>query len=479
MVRDTPSTIKETAALIQSRQLSPVELLTDSLERISKYEPVLNTFICVMADEAMEQAKLAEMAIMSGNYKGLLHGIPLSIKDIIAYADVPMTNGSRVAPDHMPPYHATVTRKLIDAGAVVVGKAHLFEYAFLAAHPHYGWTKNPWDIKRITGGSSSGSAAGVQAGFVLGSIGTDTGGSIRMPASLCGVVGLKPTFGRVSRYGVTPLSMTLDHVGPLARTCVDAAILLQTMAGYDPKDESSYQELSWKGNQFLQLDSLQGKKLGIPNGYYYENLDPDVRLVIQQALKVMESLGAELIPVDLDKLLESRTASRLILSSEAYRYHKKDLEGGRSGYGAKLRLSLEMMGRQYSVEDYHQALMLREKMKMRFHALFNQVDAIITPTMSAVALSKIAHDNALPFSQPNFTSIANYVGLPAITIPAGFSSDHLPIGLQLIGAPFDEGGILTIGHVYEKSVQWHSEIPDETSWVVQEESTTWPDGKSI
>jgi aspartyl-tRNA(Asn)/glutamyl-tRNA(Gln) amidotransferase subunit A len=456
-------TIGEAAGLLKSKQLSPVQLFHYCMNRINRFDEHMNTFITLMEDEALKQAEQAEREIMSGNYKGPLHGIPLSLKDIIAYAGFPMTNGSRVAPEFVPSVHATVSHKIIDAGAVVMGKAHLFEYAFRAPHPHYGWTKNPWDSERITGGSSSGSGAAVQAGFVLGSIGSDTGGSIRMPASLCGVVGLKPTYGRVSRYGVTPLSVTLDHVGTVTRTCEDAAILLQAIAGYDYKDEVSHNELCWNRSSFQKLESLKGKKLGIPMGYFYEDLEPDVEAAVSRALTLMEDMGAELVPVEWEKTQQARAANLLVLRSEAYAYHCQALAEQGEGYGPQLRLALEA-GRNDSAEAYRQAMKLRAEMKESIHSLFNQVDVLITPTMPIVAPQIECYANDEPFSFPNFTSIANLLGLPAVSIPVGFSTNRLPIGLQIIGPAFHEGEILSIGHFYEQIALWYKELPGENHW---------------
>jgi aspartyl-tRNA(Asn)/glutamyl-tRNA(Gln) amidotransferase subunit A len=458
-------TIAETAGLIKSKQLSPVELFSYFLTRIEKYEPVLNTFITVMADEAQKQAKQAEAEIMAGNYRGALHGIPISLKDIIAYADYPMTNGSRIAPDYTPLFNATVTDKLLDAGAVIMGKAHLNEYAFRAPHPYYGWTRNPWDLERIPGGSSSGSGSAVQGALVLASIGTDTGGSIRNPASYCGVVGLKPTYGLVSRHGVSPLSWTLDHIGPLTRTCEDAALLLQAMAGYDPKDDSSYNGPQWDLQSFEKVESLKGKKLGVPTTYFYDNLAPDVEAAVQQALNVLEEMGAEIVPVEIEAMDELIGAHRIILNSEAYAFHHQNLEENPGGYGPGLRLAFEM-GQYFPAEAYIQSQRLRTRMRDQFDTIFGKVDVLVTPTTPTVAKLIQQYEKDSTFLLQSMTSTANFLGLPALSVPCGFSSEGMPIGLQFMGRPFSEGEILSVGHCYEQYVSLHINMPNEEKWIV-------------
>ncbi|MDB5085962.1 MAG: Aspartyl/glutamyl-tRNA(Asn/Gln) amidotransferase subunit [Bacilli bacterium] len=457
-------TIAESAALIADKQLSPSELLDYFLHRIEKFESRLNTFITVMVDAARQHAKQAETEIMAGNYKGPLHGIPISLKDIIAYADYPMTNGSRIDPEFVPTTHATVTQKLIDAGAVIVGKAHLHEFAFRGPHPYYGWTRNPWNMDRVPGGSSSGSGSAVQAAFVLGSIGTDTGGSIRNPASFCGVTGLKPTYGRVSRNGVSPLSWSLDHVGPLTRTCEDAAILLQAIAGYDPKDESSYQQSQFDLQSFNKLESLQGKKLGVPSNYFYDNLAPDVEFAVSEALKEMERMGAEIIPIELEGMEELRIAHRIILNSEAYAFHQQNLEEKPEGYGPGLRLAFEM-GQYYSAASYVQAQRLRTLMRDRFKEIFAKVDVLVTPTNPTVAKLIQEHENDNVLFSTSFTALANFLGLPALSIPCGFSGEGMPVGLQIMGRPFAEGEVLSIGHCYQAQSDWHKRLPNEEIWI--------------
>lgn len=457
-------TIAEAAALIQSKQLSPVELFRYFMSRIETYESKLNTFITVMVDEAQKQARQAEAEIMAGNSRGPLHGIPISLKDIIAYAGYPMTNGSRIAPNYTPVFHATVTQKLVDAGAVIMGKAHLNEYAFKAPHPYYGWTRNPWDLDSIPGGSSSGSGSAVQAALVMASIGTDTGGSIRNPASYCGVVGLKPTYGRVSRYGVTPLSWTLDHIGPLTRTCEDAAIVLEAIAGYDSNDESSYNETVWNMQAFDKLESLNGKKIGIPSTYFYDDLAPDVEASVKQALHVMEQLGAELIPVEIESMEELIGAHRVILLTEAYAFHHHNLEQQAEGYGPKLRLSFEL-GQFFPAEAYIQAQRLRTGMRDQFNRIFEKVDVLVTPTTPTVAKKIDQFENENTLMLQSMTSTANFLGLPALSVPAGFSADGMPVGLQLMGRPYGEGDILSVGHCYEQAVSWHKELPEEEIWV--------------
>jgi aspartyl-tRNA(Asn)/glutamyl-tRNA(Gln) amidotransferase subunit A len=457
-------TIAETAGLIKNKQLSPVELFEYFMTRIDKYETKLNTFITVTADAGKMQAKQAEEEIMAGNYKGALHGIPISLKDIIAYTESPMTNGSRIDPDYTPLFNATVTDKLLDAGVVIMGIAHLNEYAFRAPHPHYGWTRNPWDLERIPGGSSSGSGSAVQAALVLASIGTDTGGSIRNPASYCGVVGLKPTYGLVSRHGVSPLSWTLDHIGPLTRTCEDAAILLQVMAGYDPKDDSSHNGPNWDLQSFTKAESLKGKKIGVPTTYFYDNIAPEVEASVRQALKMMEEMGAEIIPVEIESINELVDANRIILNSEAYAFHHRNLQEQPAGYGPKLRLAFEL-GQYIPAEAYVHSQRLRTRMRDQFNGIFEKVDVLVTPTTPTVAKLIQQFENDPAFIVQSMTSTANFLGLPALSIPCGFSSDGMPIGMQLMGRPFGEGEILSIGHCFEQQASLYKKLPNEEIWV--------------
>jgi len=456
-------TIADTAEQLRKKELSPVELLKSTFKRINKYEGKLNTFITLMTEIAEKQALGAEKEILSGNYKGALHGIPVSLKDIIAYANVPMTNGSRVNPEYIPSTHATVTEKLLDSGAVIIGKAHLHEYAYKGPHPYYGWTKNPWDLSRVPGGSSSGSGSGVQAGFGLASIGSDTGGSIRMPASLCGVVGLKPTYGRVSRYGVTPLSWTLDHIGPLTRTCEDAAILLEAISGYDTKDDSSYKDLKWDSNEFKKNTSLKGKRIGVPESYIFDSLHEDTAIAFQKALKSFEYAGAEIIPLEIPELNRLREAQSTILLSEAYSFHMHNLEENADGYGPNLRPAFET-GQFYTAESYIQAQRYRKKTMQVFKEIFKKVDVIVTPTFPDIAPEIESYEKEVSFWRGKFTFIANILGLPALSLPCGLSTENLPIGLQIMGSPYSEGEVLSIGSVFEEQEGYYKVLPNESMW---------------
>ncbi|WP_077212975.1 Asp-tRNA(Asn)/Glu-tRNA(Gln) amidotransferase GatCAB subunit A [Bacillus dakarensis] len=456
-------TISGLARQIKDKEVSPVELLNTLLERVKKYEGKLNTFITVMSDIAKKQALKAENEIMSGLYKGPLHGIPISIKDIISFAQIPLTNGSRVQPDYIPSTHATVTEKLLKSGAVILGKAHLHEFAYKEPHPYYQWTKNPWDLNRVPGGSSSGSGAAVQAGLVLGSIGSDTGGSIRFPASFCGVVGLKPTYGRVSRYGVTPLSWSLDHIGPLTRTCEDAAIILASIAGYDEKDRASFPRSDWDLKEFKKLDDLKGKKIGVPESFIFENLGKDTERAFRSAITTLAEAGATLIPIELKGMKELQFAQTAILISEAYSYHMNHLESHSEGYNPRLRQSFEV-GQFYSAADYIQAQRCRKQMKEKFYEIFENVDCIVTPTAPDVAQKIEEYEKETSFTRGKFTYMANILGLPALSIPCGFSKENMPIGLQIIGPSCHEGEVLSIGSVFEQMNNYHKVMPDTSLW---------------
>jgi len=470
MMNENRLTISQLATQLKTKQISPVELLDHLLDRVDRYEGTINSFILVMREIAKEQAQKAEAEITSGRYRGPLHGIPISLKDIISYADVPMTNGSRVDPNYIPSTHATVTEKLLNSGAVIMGKAHLHEFAYKAPHPYYEWTKNPWDVDRVPGGSSSGSGAAVQAGFVLASIGTDTGGSIRLPASLCGVVGLKPTYGRVSRHGVTPLSWTLDHVGPLTMTCEDAALVLESIAGYDPKDSTSYSDQSWDFSEFKRLDDLKGKKIGIPESFIFGSVSSEIEASFREALTTLEKAGAEIIPLQIDGLQELQTAQSAILISEAYAFHMNNLEKNPEGYHTQLRQAFEV-GQFYTAADYIQSQRYRKQMMVKVKEIFDQVDVIVTPSTPEVAPTITDYEKQTSFTLGKFTFFGNILGLPSLTVPSGFSTEGLPIGLQIFGAPYEEGKVLSIGHVFEQETKIFQTPPNESRWEAAKELT--------
>ena len=453
-------TISEAAARIGRRELSPVELTQACLDRISGIDPRLNAFITVTADDALRAAREAEEAIARGDRRGPLHGIPLALKDLFATAGVRTTAGSRILAHHVPEEDSDAAQRLAAAGAVILGKLNLHEFAFGATgvNPHYGPARNPWNTERITGGSSSGSGAAVAAGECFAALGTDTGGSIRIPASLCGVVGLKPTFGRVSRRGVIPLSWSLDHVGPLARTVEDAAIVLQALAGHDPLDQSS-SEASVPDYHAGLKDGVKGLRVGIPARFFFESLDPEVEQAVRAAVAKLEELGAATEDVPVPYIDEIPGAVTAIMLPEALAYHQTWMAQRPEDYGDDVRYRLEL-GATFLAVHYVQAQRLRELAVSAWkREVFSRVDILATPATPTVAgpIDKSGLDQT--FSLIRNTSPINLLGLPAVSLPCGLTSEGLPIGLQLIGRWFDEATVLRAAYAYEQATEWHTRFP--------------------
>ncbi len=452
--------VAEAGPLIRERELSPVELAEACLARIEAKEPGLNAFITVIAEEALASARDAEKAIAKGDYRGPLHGIPLALKDLFAVEGVKMTAGSKILADHVASEDAEATVRLRAAGAVIVGKLNLHEFAFGATgvNPHYGSARNPWDLERITGGSSSGSGAAVASGECPAALGTDTGGSIRIPASLCGIVGLKPTYGRVSKRGVVPLSWSLDHVGPLTRTVEDAAIVLQAIAGHDPLDGSSADEPVPDYVGPLR-DGISGLRIGVPEQFFFENLDGAVQKAVRDAITTLSELGAVVVEVALPYVAEIPGAVTAIMLPEALAYHQKWMSERPEDYGDDVRYRLEM-GATYLALHYVQAQRLRELAVQSWREqVFSQVDLLVTPTTPLPAARIDDGSLQVTFNLIRFTNPINFLGLPAISVPCGFSHEGLPIGLQLIGRWWDEATVLRAAHTYEQATSWHNRRP--------------------
>lgn len=440
-------TISETAELIQSREISPVELTEAMLRRIEQHDPQLTAFVTVTDGPALEQAKQAERDIMAGNYKGPLHGIPIVHKDIVYTAGIRTTASSKLLDQFVPDYSATVAERLAEAGTVLLGKVHTMEFA-CGDSP----TRNPWNTDHSPGGSSSGTGASVAAGLAYMGTGTDTGGSIRFPAAYCGIVGMKPTYGRVSRYGIFPLGWSLDHAGPLTRSVKDAAISLQAMAGYDPKDPSTA-ALPVPDFTAGLRESLQGVKIGIP-APYYDDLHPDVGAAIERAIETMTQLGATAVPLELPFFDQAVGAQWAVMLSEMASIHDEWFETRAAEYGPALNRLLPL-ARDISAVTYLRAQRARQQLSQQFLELFDSVDVLVTPTTPSPAP---------PFDQPLMklgcnTMPTNAVGLPSLALPCGFSSDGLPISMQIIGRPFDETTVFGVGHAYETNTEWHEQHP--------------------
>jgi aspartyl-tRNA(Asn)/glutamyl-tRNA(Gln) amidotransferase subunit A len=456
----TDLTIYEASAEIAARRLSPVDLTRACLERIDRYNPSLNCFITLTAESALQQAAWAEQEIQGGGWRGPLHGIPLALKDLYETSGVRTTAGSRVFADYVPETDAFTVQKLKSAGAILLGKLNMHEIALGVTNdnPHFGACINPWDGSRITGGSSGGSGAAVAAGLCLGSLGSDTGGSIRIPASLCGVVGLKPTFGRVSLRGVIPLSWNLDHAGPLARRVRDAAILLQVVAGYDPEDAVS-QDAPVDDYLAGLEDGVRGWKVALAAGEYLVKTDDEVLKAVQAAARLFETLGASVTEVEIPGLLEAAQANSLMVTSDAAAFHRERLRLRPQDFGPDVLQRLQG-GAAYSSTEYVLARRTQSVLRRKFETFFKEYDILLMPTTPIPAPTRQG-DDAVRRAQmlTPFTAPFNLTGLPALTLPCGFSAQGLPLGLQIAAGPWKEAAVLRAGRAYEQATEWHQHKP--------------------
>ena len=459
-------TIAQAARLIQERQLSPVELTAFTLERIERLNPTLNAYITVTADQAMQAARQAEEEIGAGGYRGPLHGIPISLKDLYASKGVRTTAGSKILGDWVPDFDATAAARLKAAGAIVVGKAHTAEFACGATglNHHFGPCRNPWNPEHVSGGSSSGSGASVATGMALGSMGSDTGASVRLPASLCGITGLKPSYGLVSRHGIVPLSWSLDHAGPLTRTAEDAALMLQAIAGHDHHDPSSTR-LPVPDYSRTLGDGIRGLRIGVPTGFAWEIASQEVAGPVRQALTVLEEMGATLQEVSLPLLKYVGSVGTIIAWTEGASWHEHWVRTRPQDYGP-LPLHRFRLGLLLRATHYHRAQRVRALMQREFSQALQQVDAIASPT-APIAAPRVGQESARAGDREAsvyrllvlLTRPYNLTGLPAITVPCGFTERGLPVGLQIAGRLFDDAQVLRIAHAYQQATDWHTRRP--------------------
>ncbi len=462
--------IAELAPLIQKKEVSPVDLTQQVLSRIEKLQPHLNSFITVTAQAAIEAAQAAEKEIAAGNYRGPLHGIPISIKDLFATRGVRTTAGSKVLANWVPDHDATSVARLRSAGAIIVGKTNMHEFAYGVTNdnPHYGPARNPWDPRLITGGSSGGSGAAVASSQSIASLASDSGGSIRIPSAVCGTVGLKPTYGRVSRFGAIPLAWSLDHVGPITRTVEDAAILLSILAGPDPKD-SSASNRAVPDYRAALTGNIAGMRLGISREYFFDHVDPEIRHAVEGAVTKLQGLGAKSLQVSIPHLENCAAMEAHITLAEATSYHEPYLRTKADDYGSGVRTDLEA-GRFLLATDYVKSQRARVLLQKDFRAVFEQVDVVVSPALPAFPptvgdvyvqsgdLREHIIDAFLRFNIPY-----DLTGLPAISVPCGFSSHGLPIGLQVAGPAFEEARVLMVAHAYEQNTDWHLRRPPSPS----------------
>jgi aspartyl-tRNA(Asn)/glutamyl-tRNA(Gln) amidotransferase subunit A len=454
-------TIAETAALIGKRELSPVELTESRLARIERLDGKLHSFIRVLREPALAAARAAETEIMAGNYRGPLHGIPIGLKDIYETKGVPTTGHSKVLIDHVPQQDATSVRRLTDAGAIVVGKLATHEFALGGPSFDLPWppARNPWDTSRFTGGSSSGTGAAVAAGLVLGGTGSDTGGSIRGPAAFCGLAGLKPSYGRISRAGILPLAFSLDHAGPMAWTAEDCAIMLQAMAGHDPADPASTDRPVPDYRAELSRD-VKGLRIGLI-GHFYESDNPAdeaTRQGIAAAVKVFEDLGCSVRELRLSPLHEWAACGVMIMLSEAYAIHQATLRERFGDYGEMFRDRMALAAL-ISGGDYVQAVRRRRELAAEFATAMTDLDLAITAAAPSEAPPIDAVGKFATFERPMLTMPFNVTGTPAMSVCCGYTGAGLPLAFQLAGKPFDEATVLRAAHAYEKATSWRSVRP--------------------
>ncbi len=450
------TTISELGLRLRRREISPVEVTRKCLRRIEERNPALNAFITVLAEWAMQEAKTAEAEIILGQWRGPLHGIPIVLKDLIDTAGVRTTAASALYKDRIPMRDAEVVGRLREAGAVILGKNNLHEFAYGGSSlvSYFGDVHNPWDVGRIAGGSSGGSAAAVVAGLAYAAIGTDTAGSIREPAALCGCVGLKPTYGRVSSRGVIPLSFSLDHVGPLAATVEDAAIVLQAIAGYDAADITTA-DVPVADYVSSLREGAKSLRVGVLRGYFYDDLDPEVASAMEHALGGIATLVAEIRDVQLDV-----PTDRTLQAAESYAYHAENVAKMPELYQPETLRRIRS-GDRVSAAEYIQRRRELEEARRRIGEIFADVDVLITPTMPmpAPAIADLKADpEALRPAELKLlrnTRPFNVWGLPAISVPCGFTQAGLPIGLQIAGPHWREDLVLRLGHAYEQATAWH------------------------
>ena len=430
--------IAEASELLRRKEISPVDLAKACLARIEQLNPRLNAFITVMRDSALAQAHAAENEIRTGGWRGPLHGIPIGLKDLIDTAGTKTTCGSALFAERVPTEDAEVVQRLKAAGAILIGKQNMQEFAWggTSASSYYGPVRNPWDVERIAGGSSGGSAAAVAAGMCFGAIGTDTGGSVREPAAFCGLVGLKPTYGRVSLRGVFPLSPSLDHVGPLCRTVTDTALMLQVIADYD--------EL---------VPTIETKpRIGIARRPFFDNLDPEIEVAFNEALKEIRVLSSEIKEIDLPP------TPAAVQGPEVYALHAKDFAATPEKYGGWMQERLKQ-ATSTDLVAYIQARQELDRLRRFIDDVFEEVDFVLTPTSPVPPITieqalKMSPDPAGELWLRN-TRPFNAYGVPTISVPCGFTTTGLPIGLQIAGASFREASLLSFAHAYEQSTQWH------------------------
>jgi aspartyl-tRNA(Asn)/glutamyl-tRNA(Gln) amidotransferase subunit A len=475
--------IAELSEMLRKREMSAKEIAISVFDRIEQVENKISAYLTLTKDEALSMAENADQELSSGNGK-ILSGIPIAIKDNMCTKGIRTTCSSKILQNFIPPYESTATSKLLEQGYVLVGKTNLDEFAMGSSTENSGFhtTSNPWDLERIPGGSSGGSAAAVAADECIAALGSDTGGSIRQPAALCGVVGLKPTYGRVSRYGLVAFASSLDQIGPITKDVKDAAILMNIISGKDPMDSTSASVPTPDFTASIGRD-IKGLRIGIPKEYFIEGIDPEVNAAVQAAIRQYEALGALPVAVSLPHSGYAIATYYVLATSEAssnlarydgvkygFRAEGKDLidmymQTRAKGFGAEVKrrimLGTYTLSSGYYDAYYKKAQQVRTLLKRDFDEAFKTVDLILTPTTPTAAFKKgeKTDDPLQMYLADIFTISVNLAGVPAISIPCGYTSNNLPIGLQLIGKHFDEEILLQAAYAYEQATGWHKRRP--------------------
>ena len=462
------ASMTELAGLIATKAVSPVEVTRVHLERIAALDAGLKSYITICADQALATARDAEAALVAGGPRGPLHGVPYALKDLYDTAGITTTGGSRILADRVPAVDATVVRRLAEAGAVLLGKLNMVEFAYgpEGLNPHFGHARNPWDraTHRMTGGSSSGSGAAVAAGLAPGALGSDTGGSIRIPASLCGITGLKPTYGRVSRSGVLPLAWSMDHVGPMTRTAADAALMLTVMAGYDPADPST-SVLPVPDYRVALTGDVKGLRVGLLRGFFLDSATAEVRGAVETAARTLAGAGAIVDEVHLAQVGAAAPAALAIIGSEALAYHAPTLRARAGDYDPEVARRLKVaafVGGQH----YVRAQQVRALVRADVDAALARRDVLLAPStpMTAPAVDArevMLGDGPSPVRAAliRFTQPFNLSGHPACSVPCGFTAGGLPVGMQIVGRPFDEATVLRAADAFQRLTDFHARRP--------------------
>jgi amidase len=470
------SSLRDVARRLQSKAISPVELTTRILDRIAAVDPTLKSYATVMREPALEAAKRAEDEIQRGRYRGPLHGVPIAVKDLCYTKGVRTMAGTSIYANFIPDHDATVVTKLSQAGAVLLGKLNLTEGAMVGYNPARDIPVNPWRNDLWAGASSSGSGVATAAGLCYGSIGTDTGGSIRLPSAANGIVGLKPTYGRVSRYGVFPLAESLDHVGPMVRRAGDAAVMIEAIAGFDSNDPTSLRDPV--SDMLGALDKgVRGLRIGFDRRFATEGIHPELAAAIQAAIEALRRLGAQIVDVQMPNATGIQSMWFVLCAKEAVTAHAANFPSRRNEYGPYFRGILEM-GASVSAADHAKAVQYRKDLSTKYRAVLSTVDAFAYPAGNGGAFSisketqygsmadfnaardKYAHSYDPPLGASVYTYQADLSGTPTITIPVGFSSEGLPLSMQIAGQALSEPVLCRIGHAYEEATGWYKKHPN-------------------